>query len=527
MMRWRRTDEGRPVCDNGAITKRLGEWLMRRMLVLCVVLFGLLGCATATVPAPTATGITPDPMPAPGDWQQFDYSAQRGGVNPTTMHISVGTVAGLHRQWVVKLPAAADSTPVVIGNVALPDGRHGAVIYVTTLTGALVALDANTGAQLWQRQPQGMHITNSSPAIDPSDAFIYSYGLDGQVHKYMAGNGAEVTGNGWPLRITRMTDVEKESSALTIGNGRLYVTTSGYMGDQGHYEGHVVSLPLQGGTPSVWNSLCSTTRALLGPSADQPPYCNDRQSGIWARAGAVVDPVSGAVYVTTGNGPYTANTGGDDWGDSVIALSPDLGHVIDSYTPTNQAMLNDSDQDLGSDSPAMLPRLPHSATPLLAVQGGKDSLLRVLNRQNLSGKGGPGHIGGEIATADVPGGQCAMLTQPAIWTDAAGTIWVLATDYCGTAGYQVQTDGAGTTTLHQAWSISQSATSPVIAGGVLFIATTQQIVALNPQTGQTLWTSQGAKAGGTIGGVHWESPIVVNDHLYMTDEDGNLYAYSL
>jgi hypothetical protein len=500
---------------------------MRRMLVVWSVFLALLSCATAPVPAPTATGITPDPMPAPGDWQQFDYSAQRTGTNPTATRISLGTVAGLHRQWAVRLPEPADSTPVVIGDVALPNGRHGAVIYVTTLKGTLVALDATTGAELWHVQPQGIHITNSSPAVDPSDRFVYSYGLDGQVHKYMAGSGAEVAGNGWPLRITRMTDVEKESSALTIGNGRLYVTTSGYVGDQGHYEGHVVSLPLSGGTPTIWNSLCSTTRALLGPSADQPPYCADRQSGIWARAGAVVDPVSGAVYVTTGNGPYTANTGGTDWGDSVIALTPDLSHVIDSYTPTNQAMLNDDDLDLGSASPALLPRLPHSATPLLAVQAGKDDLLRVLNRQNLSGQDGPGHIGGEIASAGVPGGQCAVLTQPAVWTDSAGTIWVIVTDYCGTAGYQVQTDDAGKTTLHQAWSIAQPSTSPVVAGGVVFLANTQQIVALNPQTGQTLWTSQGTRAGGTIGGVHWESPIVVNDHLYMTDDDGNLYAYGL
>jgi outer membrane protein assembly factor BamB len=500
---------------------------MRRMLVLCLVVLAMIGCTTATVPAPTATGITPDPMPAVGDWQQFGYSAQRAGVNPTSTRITLGTVAGLHRQWAVKLPDPADSTPVVIGDVALPDGKHGAVIYVTTRQGALVALDAATGAQLWQQKPQGNLITNSSPAVDPSDRFVYSYGLDGQVHKYAVGSGTEVTGNGWPLRITRMTNVEKESSALTIGNDRLYVTTSGYRGDQGHYEGHVVSLPLNGGTATVWNSLCATTRALLGPTANQPPYCAAVQSGIWARAGAVVDPTSGTVYVATGNGPYTANTGGDDWGDSVIALSPDLTHVIDSYTPTNQAMLNSDDLDLGSASPAMLPRIAKSATPLLAVQAGKDNLLRVLNRQNLSSQGGPGHVGGEFATASVPGDQCEVLTQPAVWTDPAGTVWVIVADSCGTAGYQVQTDDAGKTTLHPAWSISQPGTSPVIAGSVLFLATTQQIVALNPQTGQTLWTSQDAHAGGTIGGVHWESPIVVNDHLYMTDDDGNLYAYGL
>jgi hypothetical protein len=33
--------------------------------------------------------------------------------------------------------------------------------------------------------------------------------------------------------------------------------------------------------------------------------------------------------------------------------------------------------------------------------------------------------------------------------------------------------------------------------------------------------------GGSIGSIHWESAIVVNDRLFMPDESGNLYAYGL
>src|SRR6185437_12616609 len=197
---------------------------MRRAIILAGLALLLASCTTATISAPSAIGITPHPAAGAHDWLQFDFDGQHSGVNPNETQITLHSVSKLHRLWVVKLAAPADSTPVLLGDVALPNSKHGAVLYVTTRAGALIAVDAATGAQLWQAQPAGQHITNSSPVIDPSKQFVYSYGLGGKVHKYQVGNGHEVTGNGWPLTATLMTDVEKESSALTIANGRLYVT---------------------------------------------------------------------------------------------------------------------------------------------------------------------------------------------------------------------------------------------------------------------------------------------------------------
>jgi len=86
----------------------------------------------------------------------------------------------------------------------------------------------------------------------------------------------------------------------------------------------------------------------------------------------------------------------------------------------------------------------------------------------------------------------------------------------------------GTTRLHQAWSVGTGATSPIIAGGVLFAATgLNGIVALDPRSGRQLWGSALPTAGGTIGSIHWESPIVIGGRLYCTDENGQLSAYGL
>jgi hypothetical protein len=84
----------------------------------------------------------------------------------------------------------------------------------------------------------------------------------------------------------------------------------------------------------------------------------------------------------------------------VLALRPDgssdNGEPLDAYTPTNFQFLDQSDSDLGSMALVLLPSPAGGRFPHLAVQGGKDGHLRLLNLDNLSGEGGPGHIGGEL-----------------------------------------------------------------------------------------------------------------------------------
>lgn len=456
------------------------------------------------------------------NWPVFDYSPDRAGVNPQQMDLSAATVGRLHKMWSAKLPSPADSSPVYLHNLAMPDGTHHDLLFVTTTDGHIVALDAASGRILWSHQPVGPKITNSSPVVDARGGFVYSYGLDGYLHKYHAASGDEVVGGGWPVRITLMTETEKESSALNMTVDYIYVTTSGYLGDAPPYQGHVVTIRVSDADTHVFNSLCSNLTRLLSPSD-----CSSEQSGIWARAGAVIDPVTGDVFVTTGNGNYDANRGGHDYGDSILRLGPDGSKLLDSYTPENYQQLDNTDSDLGSDAPALLPRIPTSKTPYLLVQGGKDNVLRLVNRQNMSGAGGPGHVGGELQTIASPG-DCLIFTQPAVWTDpASGQVWVYIASACTLGSYRVVTDGSGKTTLQPAWKVSGDFSSPLVANGVLYAATSGEVRALDPTTGRTLWSSARAGVGGTIGGIHWESPIVVDSHLYCPDESGNLTAYGM
>ena len=471
----------------------------------------------APVASPSAPGSPAAAQPA-GDWVRFGFDPARSGVNPGETRITPATVGGLHRLWRVMLPGVADSSPVLLHALPFPDGATRDVLYATTRDGRLLALDAASGALLWAKQPSGPKITHSSPVADPARRIVYAYGLDGALHRYAAVTGEELAGGGWPVQVTQLRQTEKESSALNIVEGRVYVTTSGYFGDAPPYQGHVLVVDPDSGAAQVFNSLCSDVHHLL---ADKE--CRSNRSGIWARGGTIVDPATGNLFVATGNGPYDADRGGADYGDSVLELSPDGARLLDSYTPATYQELDDTDGDLGSTAPALLPPISGSKTPLLAVQGGKDRQLRLLNRQDLSGRGGPGHVGGGLQAIESAG--CATFAQPVVWTDPDGAVWVIVAGTCGIDAYRAVTDGAGATRLQPAWKSPAAATTPVIAGGVLFAATSGAVLALDPRTGRQLWSSAQPGAGGTIGGIHWESPIVIGGVLYVAAEGGALAAY--
>jgi outer membrane protein assembly factor BamB len=466
--------------------------------------------------------------PSASDWRAFGFDAASSRSNPDEKAINASTVGGLHLLWRAHLPDLADSSPAYQSALAFPDGTEHNVIYLTTKSGSLIALDADTGAQLWvEKNPTAgpNMVTASSPLADPDRGVVYSYGMDGKIHKYDAITGAEQFGGGWPVTVTNMPATEKESSALNAANGFLYVAMASCCGDLPPYQGHVVAIDLAHGVKHVFNTMCSDHTHLLAPGE-----CQESGSGVWARSGVVVDPLTGNLFFSTGNGPFTGDSGGHDWGESVLELSPNATRLLDTYTLPDPNALSPQDLDLGSAAPALLPTITGGKLPYLAVQASKDGELRLLNRQNLSGWSRPGHTGGALQTIDAPD-HCPVLTQPAVWTDPTnGASWIFVSNYCAIGAYRVVTSPAGETSLKLIWTVGIGASSPLVAGGVLFAASTgdnKQILALDPLTGRTLWSSANATALGNIGQVHWESPIVIGGRLYCSDEQGQVTMYGL
>jgi len=476
--------------------------------------------AKALIAAAVAGLIFATILPAAADdWPTFGFDSARSGFNSTERTITRRNVRHLRERWQIALGAVADSTPILLQHVKVGRG-YRAMLFQTTKNGVTLGIDAATGHIVWHFGPSGPNITVSTPVADPSGTSIYVPAVDGKVHKLNASNGHEEHAPGFPARITRMDTSEKNASPLNLANGYLYATTSGYIGDAPPYDGHVVAVRLSDGKETVFNSLCSKKHKLLDGSE-----CSQQRSGIWARGGAVVDPdstMNGAVYAATGNGQFDANSGGDNYGDSVVSLSADVMTLLSSYTPADYQQLENNDTDLGSTSPALLPRQSSSATPLLLVQGGKDAILKLLNRAPLPG------VGSELQLIDLPS---SLFSTPAVWTDGSGSAWIFMGFPSVVQAYRLQetSQGLGLVGIWQsrAGQTGGEGTSPVVADGVVFVAFDDAIVALNSTTGKELWSSAMQSAGKTIGPVHWESPIVVNGWVYCSDENGYLTGYSL
>jgi outer membrane protein assembly factor BamB len=429
-----------------------------------------------------------------GDWTRFGYDAARHNAGPKNTGITAANVGRLRRQRVT-LAGTVDASPIYLRGVKVRGARHDA-FFVTTSYGRTIAIDASSGAILWRFTPSSYsslagsyRITNSTPVADPNRKFVYAASPDGRVHKLSVASGAEA--RGWPVRVTLLPQREKLGTSLNFSRGLVLLGTGGYVGDAPPYQGHVVAIgAATGRIVHVWNSLCSNVHRLLNPSS-----CAHSDSAIWARAGVVVAPGSGNLLVATGNGAFD---GRHNWGDSALMLTRNAGRLLRNWTPRNQASLESGDVDLGSTAPALIGGF--------AVQGGKDGKLRLLSLSHLGGR--LGATGGELQTVTAPGGA-DVFTAPAV----SGKRLFVATS-SGLDGYVL---GGGR--LHLSWHRREGGTSPVVAGGLLYVYNGSLNV-YAPATGKLLASfNTGAAA-------HWSSPIVTDGRVAVPEGNANDHSAS-
>ncbi len=433
---------------------------------------------------------------AAGDWTQFGWDVASSGASTDPTGITPANAAALRRHQVT-LDGTVDAAAIYLHGVEVKGAPHD-VFFVTTTYGKTIAIDADQGAVLWEYTPlrfatwQGSRqISNSTPAADPDRKHIYAAAPDGTIQKLAVADGRVL----WSTPITQLPAREKIASPLREFRGRIIAVTTGYIGDRPPYQGHVAILDAQSGSLlHVWNSLCSDRPGLLIPSA-----CPSAQSGIWGRAGAVIDAATGNIFVATGNGPYNGKT---DWGDSTIELDPDAAQMLGNFTPANNTELDARDIDIGSTSPVLL-------GGGLVAQGGKDRRIRLLGLHDIAGL--TPHQGHERQVLTTPSGGM-LFTAPAVWRND-GTTWMFAADGGGTAAWTLEGGQ-----LVERWKNGNGGTSPVIAGGLLYV--------YDPKGGLRIYQpTQGNQiADLETGRGHWNSPIVVDGKIALPEGNANEHA---
>lgn len=337
--------------------------------------------------------------------------------------------------------------PLYVSNLQIAGGAHN-VVFVATEHDSVYAFDAdgNTGANaapLWHvsfiNPAAGITTVNSqsdlscsnispevgitgTPVIDPASNTLYVVAKTKEngaffqrLHALDITSGAEKFGGPIVVQATvpgtgdgntggqvafdpRMNN---QRPGLLLLNGMVYVSWASHC-DHTPYHGWLIAYDAQTlQQVAVWNSTP-----------------NGSDGGIWqSGSGPAVDS-SGNVFLTTGNGTFDLNSGGQDTGDSVLKFGPPSGAsfpILDYFTPYNQLVLSDDDTDLGSGGVLLLPDQP-SGSPHqhLLVQIGKQGSLYLVNRDSM------GHFnssGDSQIVQWLPGILGGLWGTPAFWNN--------------------------------------------------------------------------------------------------------------
>jgi hypothetical protein len=463
--------------------------------------------SAAAIPLPAHTAVDQRLLA----WPEFGLDPQRTDVSEAPTGITAANVGHL-RRVTVQLPGTVDSSPVYLHGALVGGAAHDVVV-VTTTYGKTLAIDAGSGLILWTFTPPGYsswagsaQITTASPLLDPGRQFVYATSPDGLIHKLSLADGREDPSGNWPVSITRDATREKLAAALNIDGPDVVAATGGYIGDTPVYQGHVVLIDRTSGRlQGVFNTLCANRHTLLVPKS-----CPASDSAILSRGGPVVEPGGKHILIDTGNAPWNGTT---NFGDSVLELTFPALSLRQSFTPTNQEQLNSSDTDLGSSAPVLL---GHDRV----VLAGKDGIFRLLALSALDGHPAGSSqarrhpLGGELQRLSIPGGG-ELFSAPAVWQRHGHTTMFVA-DEGGTAAYVLRSGR-----LYQAWANATPGTSPVMAGGLLYVYDLSGggIYVYRPGSAQAITKLPGASG-------HWNSPIVVDGHVVEPEGNANDHELS-
>ena len=289
----------------------------------------------------------------------------------------------------------ADATPcTTLWHVNLVDSAHGGSSGETSVpsggAGALV------GSGYGDISPE-VGITGT-PVIDPTSTTIYvvsksvnaSTQFFQRLHAIDLTTGAErvaphsidssisVPGTGAGSIAGRVAfDPRNESqrAGLVLSNGVVYVAWASHE-DRDPYHGWVMGFNA--------STLALVANGVFNSTPNQVGTLSYSRGGIWMGGGAPAVDAAGNLFFITGNGTFDANTGGSNYGDSVVRLSTAGGlSVADYFTPFDQASLDANDTDFGSGAATILVDQPAGPVTHLVIGGGKQGNLFLLNRDSM------------------------------------------------------------------------------------------------------------------------------------------------
>jgi quinohemoprotein ethanol dehydrogenase len=272
-----------------------------------------------------------------GSWQELRYSR--------LTNINAANVAALKPAWSAEFDTSRgqEATPLVV------DG----VMYVSTSWSKVYALDAATGRQIWFYDPKvpgptGAHaccdVVNRGVAVYEGNVYIAT--LDGRLIALNAGSGKPV----WTVRMFEYPSRRYSSTgAPRAARGKIFIGNAGadfggrgfvsaYEARSGRRVWRFYTVPGDpaGKPDGAASDAVLQAKALKTWSGDWLKYGGGGQ--VWNAL--VYDPDFNQIYMATGNGfpwnqNYRSNGGGDNlFISSIIAVDADTGQYHWHYQET-------------------------------------------------------------------------------------------------------------------------------------------------------------------------------------------------
>lgn len=310
----------------------------------------------------------------------------------------------------VTLDDQVDAQPLYVPGVNITAGQHQGthdVVYVAAESNTVYAIDAESGTVLLNpnfgtpiRFPLGCTNNgpnvgiNSTPVIDltTNTLYVMVYSVSGgapiyQIHALDLGSLTDKVAPQVVVASHTLTDgttfnfnarYQRQRPALLLANSTVYAGFGSFCD---------LAANVSRGWLLGWQTGTLTPLAANQVFDTQATSPNSFfLSSIWMSGyGPAVDD-SGNVLVVTGNSDYSGTTydGVTNIQESVIKLTPDLGTVLDLFTPSDWAYLDENDNDFGSGGVMVLPDQP-GTIPHIAVAAGKEGSMFLMNEDNLGG----------------------------------------------------------------------------------------------------------------------------------------------
>jgi len=233
----------------------------------------------------------------------------------------------------------------------------------------------------------------STPVIDAAGGTLYvvaktkeqingSIAYEYRLHALDITTGSAKPGSGRPLRAAvRGTTAPNDGHGQVLFSALLQNQRAALL-----LTGNVISIafgsycdiyPYQGWVLAV----DATTLDAVG-QFNSAPNADVGKGGIWQSGGGPVADGNGNVFVATGDGPFDAGTGGNDYSDSILRLNNGALGVTDYFTPNDQQSMGETDTDLASGGPLLLPD-QSVGPPHLLLSAGKQGVFYLINRDDM------------------------------------------------------------------------------------------------------------------------------------------------